>query len=276
MFLSHLCYYFSRIAKDVHGGLSNPPQLPNSSNLTAPSGVSTSSGWSDSIWAPRVQPPHQRDFEVRRAGLPSPTPFGLTLHLSPWGGNAGHAISSMPWTGMDTLSGVSQQSLLRGYEAASSGHDPRDGYEGCLDGLDGGFGGFDTRQLIPSAWEDFGGHGVVMSSRMLSQTQGLDHRYEPSAPLRNAFSPYEFRASARHDAEHSSQRPTQRAHSRDPSSFDHIFAEFSEKCSVREYHGRVSPRWMDTPTRRAVVGQHGEKEDGRVPSAERSRRRLNF
>ncbi len=255
---------------------SNPPTSRRSPGPPSLHASSPSHQWSNPTWGPNsVHPLRQQEYEARtRAG--TPTPFGLTLHFSPWGGQ--NASATMPWNGMDTLSGVSQQSLMKGYAngyngyngpnghsghggyTGHSGHDEYDvyhAYDGC-DGFDG-LGGFDDgSQLIPSAWEDVSEHPSIMNSRMFSQIHGQSRdqaRPRNPAPSRNAFSSYEF--------------------ARDPS-LDNIFAEFSEKCSVGDRHYETSSRWMDTPTRHVVGGQDDAKDDVHPAPVERSRRRLAF
>lgn len=180
----------------------------------------------------------------------------------------------MPWNGIDTLSGVSQQSLMKGYDNGYNSYneynvyDTYDGYSGPGDFDDSRSAGFDDSRLIPSAWEDVCGHASLLSSRMFSQIhtrghgQGHGQARHPrnQTASRNAFSSYEF---------------AHRAPSRDPS-LDNIFAEFSEKCSVGDRRCDGSSRWMDTPTRHSVGGQDAVKDNVHPAPVERSRRRLNF
>lgn len=260
----------SNAGNDVHAVQSNPPKSRRSPGLPNLHASSPANAWSNPMWGPNgAHPLRQQELEARSRAA-TPTPFGMTLHFSPWAQNAGLA---MPWTGMDTLSGVSQQSVLKGHDNgynnchAYDRHGAYDGWDG-LGGFDDGCrsGGLDRGQLIPSAWEDVSGHPSLLSSRMFSQIHGQAHdqagRPRNPAPSRNAFSSYNF---------------AQKVPSREPS-LENIFAEFSEKCSVGDHRCGGSSRWMETPTRHAVGmgGQDDVKDDVDPAPIERSRRRLNF
>ena len=250
---------------------------------TAGGSMGTSHAWTNAAWGPhRVHPlrqqqqqQQQQQLEAQEAQMKAQM-NAVNLHGAPWMAvhhyghfsPMGRAPVPMPWTGVDTLSGVSQQSLMSGY-------DGRDGYDG-YDGY-GGLGGLCERQLIPSAWEDFSGYGY--SSRML-RTNGVQEesytRMNRSRSSHNVFAGYEFRGDG---PERAGQGLGARRHGtprRDPL-FDNMFAEFSEKCSVG------GSRWMDTPKQ---DGQHPRGNGGNGGNGggaadkdhdeERARRRLKF
>lgn len=138
---------------------------------------------------------------------------------------------SMPWTGVDTLSGVSQQTVLSGYDKP---------------------GVFDTRQLIPPTWEY--GH-LAMGAGMLNSHNGQAGHTHSSQTM---FSPYDHRVGKDLNGRRMSSNQ----------SFDNIFAEFEEKCSVG------ASRYMSTPTHEPA--RSGNKDHDERAAIERPRRRLDF
>ena len=238
---------------------------------TAGGSMGTSHAWTNAAWGPHSVHPlrqqqlqqqqQQQQLEAQEAQMNAVNQAHLRGapwmavhhygHFSPMG----RAPVPMPWTGVDTLSGVSQQSLMSGYG----------GYDG--------YGGLGGRQLIPSAWEDFSGYGY--SSRML-RTNAYYTGMNRSRSSHNVFAGYEFCGDGPERAGQGLGASRHGTPRRDPS-FDNMLAEFSEKCSVG------GSRWMDTPTHdgQRPRGNGGNGGDGgsaadKDHDEERARRRLKF